>query len=94
MKDRPNYYDVLGVPRDASPEDIRKAYRALARTHHPDVSKDQAAEGKFKQINEAYEVLRDPDKRQSYDRYGHNGPGSPFDMAGGGFGGFGDIFDA
>jgi len=68
-----DYYEVLGVPRTASEEDIRKAFRKLARQHHPDVAKDKkGAEDKFKEINEAYEVLSDPDKRKKYDQLGAN----------------------
>src|SRR6187399_3474865 len=67
-----DYYDVLGVERDASAEDIRKAYRKLARQHHPDVNKDPGAEDRFKEVSEAYEVLRDPEKRERYDRLGAN----------------------
>ena len=67
-----DYYDTLGVPRDASNEDIRKAYRKLAREHHPDVNKDPGADDRFKEISEAYEVLRDPDKRKRYDQLGAN----------------------
>jgi curved DNA-binding protein len=67
-----DYYEVLGVPRDASSADIRKAYRALARKHHPDVSKDKDAKDRFAEISEAYEVLRDQDKRARYDRLGAN----------------------
>jgi molecular chaperone DnaJ len=66
-----NYYDILGVPRNASDKDIRKAYRRLARKHHPDVNPgDKAAEARFKEINAAYEVLSDSGKRRKYDRYG------------------------
>jgi curved DNA-binding protein len=66
-----DYHAILGVPRDASAEDIKKAFRKLARKHHPDVAKDKkAAEEKFKEINEAYEVLGDPEKRAKYDRLG------------------------
>ncbi len=66
-----DYYAILGVPRDAAPEDIKKAFRKLARQHHPDVAKDKkGAEETFKEINEAYEVLGDPDKRAKYDRLG------------------------
>ena len=66
-----DYYATLGVPRDASPEDIKKAFRQLARQYHPDVAKDKAsAETKFKEINEANEVLSDPEKRRKYDRLG------------------------
>jgi curved DNA-binding protein len=67
-----DYYEVLGVPRDASEEDIRRAYRRLARENHPDVNKDPEAEDRFKEISEAYEVLRDPEKRERYDRLGAN----------------------
>ena len=87
-----DYYAALGVPRDASTEDIRTAYRKLARAYHPDVNKDPGAEDRFKEISEAYEVLRDPDKRERYDRLGANWR-SGEDVSGtGGFrtGGFGD----
>jgi len=65
-----DYYAVLGVARDASKDDIQKAYRKLARKYHPDVNKEEGAEGKFKEIAEAYEVLKDPEKRSKYDHYG------------------------
>lgn len=90
-----DYYDVLGVARDASGEEIKRAYRRLARTHHPDVSSDKSnAELQFKTINEAYEVLSDPGKRAHYDRYGTttNGSAGANDF-GFGAGAFGDIFD-
>lgn len=68
-----DYYEILGVPRDASQDDIRKAFRKLAREHHPDVSKDKStAEEKFKEINEAYEVLGDAEKRKKYDQLGEH----------------------
>ena len=65
-----DYYEVLGVGRTASAGEIKRAYRKLARTHHPDVSKDSDAEAKFKEVQEAYDVLSDPKKRQMYDRFG------------------------
>jgi curved DNA-binding protein len=101
-----DYYAILGISRDASAEDIKKAFRRLARKHHPDVAKDKkAAEEKFKDINEAYEVLSDPSKRKKYDQLGadwEQGPGFPFPGAAGGptvrefnFGGtgFSDFFE-
>ncbi len=66
-----DYYNILGVKRDASEQEIKRAYRRLARKHHPDVNPgDKSAEAKFKEINEAYEVLSDKDKRQKYNQYG------------------------
>lgn len=92
-----DYYATLGIARGASEAEIKRAYRSLARKHHPDVSKDKAqAEAHFKEINEAYEVLSDPQKRQMYDRYGSvDGAGAAGFGAGAGFGGdgFGSIFD-
>jgi curved DNA-binding protein len=67
-----DYYEVLGVPRTATQEEIQRSYRKLARKFHPDVSKVKDAEDKFKEINEAYEVLKDPEKRQKYDQLGAN----------------------
>ncbi|HTY81247.1 MAG TPA: DnaJ domain-containing protein, partial [Dehalococcoidales bacterium] len=94
-----DYYEVLGVAKDASPEDIKKAFRKLAFQYHPDRNKEAGASDKFKEINEAYEVLSDADQRSAYDRFGHNGPDNVFgrgfegfDM--GGLNGFGDIFEA
>jgi curved DNA-binding protein len=67
-----DYYETLGVSRDASPDEIRAAHRRLARKYHPDVNKEPGAEDRFKEISEAYEVLRDPEKRERYDRLGPN----------------------
>jgi curved DNA-binding protein len=93
-----DYYETLGVPRDASAEDIRRAYRKLARKHHPDVNKEPGAEDRFKQISEAYEVLRDDDKRARYDRLGANwkagqdvSGASGFEQGFGDGAGFGDV---
>ncbi len=89
--DKRDYYEVLGLPRNAGKDDIRSAYRKLARQYHPDVNKEPDAEAKFKEINEAYQVLSDDEKRALYDRYGHAAMGQG--GAGGfeGFGGFGDL---
>ncbi len=101
MSDK-DYYKILGVDRDASSEEIRKAYRKLARKYHPDVNKSPDAEQKFKDGNHAYAVLRDPQKKANYDRFGTADPGAAGQGTGGfgGFGdagagdfGFGDIFD-
>ena len=101
-----DYYETLGVSREASPEDIKKAFRTLARKHHPDVNQgDKEAEAKFKEINEAFEILGNPQKKAQYDQFGQaafgQGQGG-FGAGGPGFGsgsfedifsGFGDIFD-
>ena len=73
-----DYYQTMGVARDASAEDIKRAYRRLARKYHPDVSKEKDAEARFKEIGEAYEVLRDPEKRAAYDALGTRRPGEDF----------------
>jgi len=87
-----DYYEVLGVPRQASDEAIKRAFRKLAFQFHPDRNKDPGAEKKFKEINEAYQVLSDPEKRRRYDHYGR------VDIEGGfpdfGFGGLGDVFES
>lgn len=94
MADKRDYYEVLGVGKDASADDVKKAYRKLARQYHPDVNKEADAEAKFKEVKEAYDVLSDDQKRATYDRYGHVDPNQGMGGAGGAdFGGFGDIFD-
>ncbi len=86
MADKRDYYEVLGIQKGASDTDIKKAYRSLAKKYHPDVNPgDKEAEAKFKEVNEAYEVLSDADKKAKYDQYGH----AAFDPAGSGFGGGG-----
>ena len=72
-----DYYEVLGVPRSAASDDLKAAFRRLARQYHPDVNKAPDAEDKFKEINEAYAVLSDSDKRAAYDRFGHAGVRGP-----------------
>ena len=67
-----DFYQILGVPRDASQEDIQRAYRKLARTYHPDVNKDPGADDRFKDISEAYDVLSDPQTRRRYDAFGRD----------------------
>ena len=80
-----DYYEVLGLTKGASQDDIKKAYRSLAKKYHPDINKEPGAEEKFKEINEAYDTLSDETKKARYDQYGHDDP-----MSGaGGFGGFG-----
>ena len=78
-----DYYELLGVGRSASADEIKKAYRKLAMKYHPDKNQgDTAAEAKFKEISEAYEVLSDPGKRQRYDQFGHDGMKSTFGPGG------------
>jgi len=104
-----DYYQILGIKRDASQDDIKRAYRRLARKYHPDVNKDPDAENRFKDVGEAYEVLKDPEKRAAYDKFGSdwkNGQefkpppnwDAGFEFSGGGFtgaehGGFSDFFE-
>lgn len=90
-----DYYEILGVPRTASNDDLKAAFRRLARQYHPDVNKDQDAEERFKEINEAYAVLSDAEKRQAYDRFGHagvNAAGGVPDFSNVDFSDFADIF--
>ena len=102
MATKRDYYEVLGVSKDADPDTIKKAYRTLAKKYHPDINKSEDAPEKFKEVQEAYEVLSDETKKNLYDRYGHAGvdPNAANNM-GGGFGGFnfndfdlGDVFSS
>ncbi|MGC4375976.1 molecular chaperone DnaJ [Fictibacillus sp. Mic-4] len=88
-----DYYEVLGLTKGASADEIKKAYRKLARQYHPDVNKEPDAEAKFKEVKEAYETLSDPQKKAHYDQFGHTDPNQGFGAGAGDFGGFGDIFD-
>ena len=100
MADKRDYYEVLGVDKSASEDDLKKAYRKMAKQYHPDLNPgDKASEAKFKEVNEAYAVLSDAEKRAQYDRFGHAAvDGSGFGGAGGAYQGFdvdlGDIFSS
>ncbi len=89
MAAKRDYYEVLDINKGASEDEIKKAFRKLAKQYHPDVNQgDKASEAKFKEINEAYEVLSDKDKKAKYDQFGHAGV-DPNGFGGGGAGGFG-----
>jgi len=99
MATKRDYYEVLGVPRDASDEEIKRSYRRAAQRHHPDIDSSDGADARFKELNEAYRVLSDRQRRTAYDMFGHSGvdaasAGGFEGGFGGGFGPFGDIFDA
>lgn len=101
-----DYYEVLGLSKGASDDEIKKAYRKLSKTYHPDINKESDAEAKFKEVSEAYEILSDSQKKAAYDQYGHAGTDPNYGGGGfggfggggfsssGGFGGFEDIFDS
>lgn len=95
MSTKRDYYEVLGLSKGASEDEIKKAFRKMAKKYHPDVNKEADAEEKFKEVNEAYEVLSDPEKKAAYDQYGFAGvdPNNQGFGGGAGFGGFEDIFD-
>lgn len=92
MATKRDYYEVLGVSKDASDDEIKKAYRKLSKKYHPDINKDPDAPEKFKEVSEAYEVLSDSQKRAAYDQYGHASTDPNFGA--GGFGGFNGGFDS
>src|SRR6476660_6003630 len=98
MADKRDYYEVLGVTRAASVDEIKRAYRQLARKYHPDVNREPDAENRFKEVTEAYEVLGDERKRQLYDQFGHAGmqagAGGTGGFEGFPFGDIGDIFES
>ena len=104
MASKRDYYEVLGLEKGADDAAIKKAYRVLAKKYHPDVNHEEGAEERFKEINEAYQVLSNPEKRAQYDQFGHDGPqgfgggysdfGGFGGFGGGGFGGFEDIFSS
>jgi molecular chaperone DnaJ len=89
-----DYYEVLGLSKGASKDEIKKAYRKLSKQYHPDINKEPGADEKFKEIAEAYEVLSDEQKKARYDQFGHEDPTAGFGGGSGGFGGFEDIFSS
>ena len=96
MADKRDYYEVLGLSKGASADEIKKSYRQLAKKYHPDLNPDnKEAEAKFKEVNEAYEILSDPDKKEKYDRFGFAGvdPSYGAGQGGAGFGGFSGFGD-
>lgn len=101
MSSKRDLYLILGVSKDASGDDIKRAYRKMARKYHPDVNREENAAEKFKEISDAYEILSDSQKRDTYDRFGYDAFDPSKNTGAGGFGGFdpndlggfGDIFD-
>src|SRR5512138_3048562 len=97
MAEKSDFYEVLGVPKNSTKDQIKDAYRKLAMQYHPDRNKEPGAEEKFKEISEAYAVLSDDQKRAQYDRFGHAGIDNQYSaediFRGADFGGFGDIFE-